>query len=800
MRVHFLAAAVLVVLSTGCSKDSSNGSQASLAGVPGAGAEVGLLSASKAASIASLPDRGSLVEYRNGATHTVGATVYPIGISEAHARRAIAAGGMVFRDPDGKPIPLKFGAQVAHADGNWTWVGQPMGASGSAVITFGRGAVFGSIPRVGAEPLQITMAGGRPVVVVPDANSLLRSGETSSEPDFIQAGGSRPAASARAGIRPSVQARASGAHIAQSAVAAATPASRTVDLVLGYTRGFATRLGGSAQAATRLHYLVDLGNQAYVDSGVNARLRLVGTVQVDYPDASSNTNALFQLSGLSCTASANSLLRTPSQGEDCTAASVPAALQPLVAARTRYGADLVSLVRNYSSPENGSCGVAWLIGAGQVPVTRASARYGVSIVSDSGGTQFPSNSSTCREEYLVHELGHNMGLQHDVSSAAGTDDTDGDGNPLDPVEFGAYADAFGYRTNAANGNFYTIMALRSAGQVGYRVFANPAISTCGGFPCGVVGEADNARVLGLTVPIVASFGTAVRTSVRLRGDFNGDHKSDILWRNTVTGKNAIWLSGNRTTMQAVESVDAAWVVAAVGDFNADGRSDIVWRNPITGANVLWPSGIRTGRQTLATVPVAWDVSATADFTGDGRADLLWRNGTTGENVIWPSGNRAQRQVIAPVADTTWAVAAGADFNGDGRADILWRNGVTGANVKWPAAQRTSRVVLAPAEVSWSVAAAADFNGDGRHDLMWRNGTTGANSIWLSADRTTRQAVSSVLDTNWDVAGAGDFDNDGRGDVLWRNDETGANSIWRSANQATKQVVTAVTDLYWIVAG
>ena len=28
------------------------------------------------------------------------------------------------------------------------------------------------------------------------------------------------------------------------------------------------------------------------------------------------------------------------------------------------------------------------------------------------------------------------------------------------------------------------------------------------------------------------------------GDFNGDGKSDILWRNTSTGENAIWNSGD----------------------------------------------------------------------------------------------------------------------------------------------------------------------------------------------------------------------------------------------------------------
>jgi len=234
---------------------------------------------------------------------------------------------------------------------------------------------------------------------------------------------------------------------------------------------------------------------------VTGRIRMVGTVQVNFPDASSNQDTLFQLSGLSCVAAGAGSLRTPAAGFNCTPATVPSALQPLVTARDRYGADLMSLVRNFNDPENGSCGVGWLIGAGQKPITSADAPYGVSIVSDSNGSAFPDNGNTCREVYLVHELGHNMGLQHDRASAAGSDDTDGDGNVLDPEEYGAFPYSFGLNADASHGNFYTVMSLVRAGQTGYAVFSNPNITSCGGFACGVADHEDNARALRLTMPI-----------------------------------------------------------------------------------------------------------------------------------------------------------------------------------------------------------------------------------------------------------------------------------------------------------
>ena len=67
------------------------------------------------------------------------------------------------------------------------------------------------------------------------------------------------------------------------------------------------------------------------------------------------------------------------------------------------------------------------------------------------------------------------------------------------------------------------------------------------------------------------------------GDFNGDGHSDILWRNTTTGTLSDWL-GTSTGGFAINDANAAtsvstdWHIVEVGDFNGDGRSDILWRN------------------------------------------------------------------------------------------------------------------------------------------------------------------------------------------------------------------------------
>ena len=448
-------------------------------------------------TVASTPDRGTFLTFASTAPVQRGAsTWHAVHLSEAHALAAITKGGMVVAAPDGHPIQLRFVRSVSHADGNWTWIGRPAGAAKGveAVLTFGKKAVFGTIPNGKALPLDLTTIGGRTYMVETDQSKLTAAQVAASGSDVIAA----PTASGTSGVpftaitapRPTV----TSSH------------NTRVDLIIGYTNGFATRLGGQSQAQTRLNFMVDLANQAYANSEVAGQLVLTRTIQVNYADNTLNRSTLYALSGVTCTATASTGQHyLPDMGVNCTTATVPAGLQPLIDARQHYGADLVALVRNYTQPENSTCGVAWLLGGAQHAIGAADANFGLSVVSDSSGSLYPTNGQTCRNETLAHEIGHNMGLAHDQAYAAGTDDSNNDGNLLDPEEYGRYADSFGYKTGAGAGNFYTIMAVPAPGQTAYRVFSNPRINTCGGFACGVVGQSDNAATLGLTMPVIAGF-------------------------------------------------------------------------------------------------------------------------------------------------------------------------------------------------------------------------------------------------------------------------------------------------------
>lgn len=88
----------------------------------------------------------------------------------------------------------------------------------------------------------------------------------------------------------------------------------------------------------------------------------------------------------------------------------------------------------------------------------------------------------------------------------------------------------------------------------------------------------------------------------------------------------------------IATVATTWAIAGVGDFNSDGAADILWRETTTGRVALWlMNGTTPGTTSLATVialvPLTWAVALVQDFNGDGHADILWRE-DDGTVAVW----------------------------------------------------------------------------------------------------------------------------------------------------------------------
>jgi ELWxxDGT repeat protein len=291
---------------------------------------------------------------------------------------------------------------------------------------------------------------------------------------------------------------------------------------------------------------------------------------------------------------------------------------------------------------------------------------------------------------------------------------------------------------------------------------------------------------------------------RPKNDFNGDRKSDILWRNT-DGSVAIWqMDGSTATPNSIQQLTSDWTLAGTGDFNGDRKSDILWRNTdgniatwqMDGAAVTQPS-------TIGTATTAWTFVGTGDFNGDGSDDLLWRN-TDGSVATWQMNNSiVTKTSTIGTALADWQVAGTGDFDGDSKADILFQN-TNGAIAIWQmdgaAVVKASSFAIAPA--GWKINGTGDFDGDGKTEILWRNTDGGDVATWqLDGSKITTTTVVGKTTPDWQIAETGDFNGDGKDDLLWRNTNGGV-ATWQvnGANViAAGSTSISTADLAWKIA-
>ena len=684
-------------------------------------------------NFASLPDHGDLVAYHAGSTRQDGAyTWHRTELSEQHALDAIANGHLRVTTPSGQILDFQYDRHEEHPSGDWTWIGHLPGNDGAqTILTFGAHAAFGSIAQLGKPPLRLQVRDGSSWLIETDPSkvaSIVNAATRPQQPDFL--------------VPPKVASSSQGptgaASLATSTAASTTTAATgsltatVVDVVLGYTPGFVTSNGGTTSGAiTRLNFLVDVANAAYRNSQIDAQVRLVGTVPVNYPDNTSNDSMLEQLTGYD---SASNTQTTPN-----------AAFNGLRAARDQYGADLVSVVRKFQDPENVGCGTAWLIGGGQTGIQSSDEYFGYSVVSD--GTDQGTDGKTyyCLDETLAHELGHNMGAQHDRDAAKG------DNGILDANEYGAFPYSFGYKATATTGNFYTVMAYGDKGQSIYRVFSDPRSTFCGGLACGITDQADNARTLTQTIPTVATFRSTVVSSQLSLLDLVA------IWRTGPLSTEVHALSRAsvyKTYVQRVSTglrptgTDSSWNFL-LGDYNGDGVRDVYAIKKV-GASGRTEVHVLDGSNGYATFLLH-------------RATILNNTGT----------------------DDRWTFKLG-DYNHDGKLDIYAINRVGGSgrtdvhvlngadNFGTFLTHRATALGVTGTDYSWKFEL-ADYNHDGILDLYCINkmGVSGYTEVsvlngatyfasFLSNATPTAMPRSGTNNT-WDLK-LGDYNGDGITDL------------------------------------
>jgi hypothetical protein len=245
------------------------------------------------------------------------------------------------------------------------------------------------------------------------------------------------------------------AAAAEDEVSTQAAGDTVIDVMIVYNSAVLRSYTSAGTVQAVAQRMIDKANKSFTDSLIRLQYRLVNVSQVPDAEIAARVSFFGRDNVGNLQRSANSTTTRTGQ------------------LRNQYGADLVQAWGGYTNV----CGQGY-----QPSVTQnLGAAYGVSVI---------NNMRSCTEGQAVsHELGHNLGGGHDRITS---NRPSGGG------------DAFGMIDKTHR--FLTIMAYpQNCGSTCVQTwtFSNPAVRY-NGYPTGIAGSIDNARVINIVGPKAAA--------------------------------------------------------------------------------------------------------------------------------------------------------------------------------------------------------------------------------------------------------------------------------------------------------
>ena len=364
-----------------------------------------------------------------------------------------------------------------------------------------------------------------------------------------------------------------------------------IDVMVVYTTAARLSQGSTAAMKSLVNLAVTETNNAYANSQVTQRLRLVYAGEVDYTEVDFPTD-LARLQGTS-----------------------DGFMDDVHRLRDLYAADLVSLWGNYA----GGCGLSNLM-------------LDEKLTTDPAFSVVDRNCATSNYSF-AHEIGHNMGLQHDIyNPTSGTTTVTPEGSTIST----AINYAHGY-VDMPN-RFRTVMAISAQCDaqspridcVRIAYFSNPGVSF-NAAPTGNVANAQEFKALNDTRDTTANF----RTSVDLTGP------GTVIF---LPANYSVSESAGTVTLSVARHAGSSGAVSI--NFSTANGSATAGVDYVAVSGVLaWAAG-ETGNKTI-TVPITQN----GILTGPQAFTLTVNAPTGGVSIGAPGGATATATVTILEADT-----------------------------------------------------------------------------------------------------------------------------------------------------